>query len=358
MEWSRQKVNSQNLNNGQEYTTDSQVSIEQLNAMVNSGLYSQDIVDGLKAQPYSASATYKYPNIVTQNGSSYMAIYAVDGVYTEFSNIAPPNATYWATLAQKGQDGVKGDSGITNAGLSNTYGNSDTNGYTQKAVNGLVSNPNLLINSNFAINQRGKTNYSGLVYSVDRWKTAYSTLDILETGVVKCITSNVWQGIIQYLENPSKLAGKTLTLSAKLNIEQSKQVGIYIFVRKQGETNRQQICAASTLSNTPTIISATGIIPNDVTDNDEVYIMFYAPQANSIFYAYWMKLEIGEVPTQYTPPLIAEELPKCQRFYQLRTNSYVFPTSALDRTPVMRENGTIGTTTINGIAYKYCDAEI
>lgn len=49
--WSRDKVDASNLNNGQEYTIDSDVSVEQLNSMVNSGLYSQDFVEALADTP-------------------------------------------------------------------------------------------------------------------------------------------------------------------------------------------------------------------------------------------------------------------------------------------------------------------
>ena len=49
--WSRDKVDASNLNNGQEYTIDSDVSVEQLNSMVNSGLYSQDFVEALTDTP-------------------------------------------------------------------------------------------------------------------------------------------------------------------------------------------------------------------------------------------------------------------------------------------------------------------
>ena len=45
--WSRNKVDSSTINNGNEYTIDSQVSLEQLNAMVNAGLYSQDFAEAL-----------------------------------------------------------------------------------------------------------------------------------------------------------------------------------------------------------------------------------------------------------------------------------------------------------------------
>lgn len=46
-EWSRKKVNSGNINNGKEYEKDDNVVREQLNAMINTGLYSQDFAEKL-----------------------------------------------------------------------------------------------------------------------------------------------------------------------------------------------------------------------------------------------------------------------------------------------------------------------
>lgn len=327
MEWSRQKVNSQNLNNGQEYTTDSQVSIEQLNAMVNSGLYSQDIVDGLKAQPYSASATYKYPNIVTYNGSSYMAIYAVDGVYAEFNNIAPTNSTYWAILAQKGQDGidgVKGDSGITNAGLSNTYGNSDTNGYTQKAVNGLVSNPNLVINSNFAINQRGLTRYTVQGYSTDRWellKNGDAYFDV-STKTLSGGTTGTYSILQQKLElNPTDFSGQYLTLSLnKLLLKEKCYISIGYY-RGNTFSDIKTIYTSQTDSNFA-MLSETVKMPTNLAVSDVLVVRVYT-QIGGEIQLDWVKLELGEVPTAFTPPNLAEELLKCQRYYQVQNYSTV-----------------------------------
>lgn len=51
MAWSRKKVNSETLNNNNEYTKNSQLSIEALNGIINSGLYSQDFVEHLADAP-------------------------------------------------------------------------------------------------------------------------------------------------------------------------------------------------------------------------------------------------------------------------------------------------------------------
>ena len=54
--WSRDKVDSSNINGGNEYTKGSRVSRQHLNAMVNSGLYSQDFAEHLADTPDTTNA--------------------------------------------------------------------------------------------------------------------------------------------------------------------------------------------------------------------------------------------------------------------------------------------------------------
>lgn len=211
--------------------------------------------------------------------------------------------------------GQKGDSGIGDAKLSNTPGTSETDGYTQNTVNGIVQNPNLLINPNFAINQRGQTSYVGTVYSVDRWRNSYGTLELQSNGEIKHTSSNTWQGVAQYIENPSRLAGKTVTISAMGRVEGATAFRIYLYYQI-GDNARVTVCQASTTSTTNTIISASGTLPEDITDNDKLYFILYNATANTSFYCKWAKLEIGSVATEFSPPSIAEELAKCQRYYE------------------------------------------
>ncbi len=313
MEWSRQKVDSQNLNNGQEYTVDSQVSIEQLNAMVNGSLYAQDIVDRLKATPYNSATTYQFPNIVAYNGSSYMAIYKENDIFAQFSGITPPNSQYWELLAQKGADGVKGDSGINSALLSNVAGTSDTNGYTQRAVNAIVSNQNLLRNSNFAINQRGKSSYTGAIYGVDGWKSISSnnTVTVLPKGIRFNNNSNANSYIKQILTGD--YAGLTLTLSANISsiISGIARLAIYY----------------STNATTWTLINGINISNNGISSikatipNEAVYISAdLGSNSNGSIEFLWAKLEVGNVATTYIQPRYNQDLEDCQYYFkQIKT---------------------------------------
>lgn len=115
-EWSKNKINSSQLNNGNEWTKDDQVAIEELNAMVNAGLYAQDFAEKLVT------------NIDTQEvanvGTPSVTLIDGDG--------ATPNKPYkkfkFANLkgdkgdkGEKGDKGDKGDSGeIDNTTITKT----------------------------------------------------------------------------------------------------------------------------------------------------------------------------------------------------------------------------------------------
>ena len=97
--WTGLPTNESNINGGNEYAGGDSLTIEQINSVVNNGIYAKNTVNGMGiGGAYSSAVTYKYPNIVSYNGGSYMAIYAVSSVYTACSNKVPTNATYWKFL--------------------------------------------------------------------------------------------------------------------------------------------------------------------------------------------------------------------------------------------------------------------
>lgn len=210
---------------------------------------------------------------------------------------------------------------------------------TDIAKIGNLSNPNLLINPNFAINQRGKSEYNQTGYTVDRWTLdAGGTLTLQNDGI-KLIGS-----CRQFYEDPNQLWGKTVALSFKTPSGITSQSATLPAVAPS--SNR-------TLLSTSTDDSGVNAIVRYV--NGKLAVVITASTETNI---YWAKLEIGSVATEFSPPSIAEELPKCQRYYQIRSNSYTIETNAIDRPIPMRVNGTTGTTTIGGVTYKYVDAEL
>lgn len=135
-----------------------------------------------------------------------------------------------------------------------------------------VSNPNLLINGDFKVNQRGNTTYTEAgKYTVDRWKLLSGTVDVAENGIVLNGT------IIQKLEH-----------SPNAPVVASSNAGSIFY--ENG--------AVTISTTTPTLIS-------------------------------FAKLEVGTTATPFSPRTYAEELTLCQRYYQkIRLHSAGTPNSS------------------------------
>ena len=178
-----------------------------------------------------------------------------------------------------------------------------------------LSNPNLLINPNFAINQRGQTSYTGAGYGVDRWK-GYQLNSMVCTpksdGVTLTAPSDAtgtgafYRQVIEQ-EQVAQLAGKTITFSFSATNRGS--AGIYM-----------RCLTPDSVGDTPNIASGeTKIVTKTITlasDITELQLVYRKGSGTLDVDINWAKLEIGSVATQFTPPNIAEELAKCQRYYQ------------------------------------------
>ncbi len=198
--------------------------------------------------------------------------------------------------------GQTGDSGIGDAKLSNTPGTSTTDGYTQNTVNGIVQNPNLLINPNFAINQRGQTSYSGAVYGVDRWKGVnVNTVVTPQAGGV-IVQGAIFQ-FAQDIDNYATIDGYTLTLSIKANGVVYSASGIY------NKDVDYSFC---------TCAIAGGYIARMRSYTGTCRCQILGIASGEALTVEWVKLEIGSVATSFSPPNIAEELPKCERYFLIR----------------------------------------
>lgn len=180
-----------------------------------------------------------------------------------------------------------------------------------------TSNPNLLDNWYFAdpINQRGQTEYSGGIYGIDRWVGGHSTTKVVvKDGFVEVSTSASWYGIMQYIENPQRFAGKKVTLSAFTRSLKNGRAFLRLFVNGSNLTHAEISGAGVT--------SVTATLPETVT---EIRPIFYLE--NSAIELYAVKLELGSEQTlahqdengvwvlNDTPPNKQQELAKCQRYF-------------------------------------------
>lgn len=152
------------------------------------------------------------------------------------------------------------------------------------------SNPNLLINPDFRVNQRGSVNYTSNGYTVDRWKVNNGTVKPQSNGV--SVTLNNKGQFIQLLENT--LSG-TLTATIKVT---SITGDCVLFVG----SHSLQLNKAGTFT---------------ITENGSITgISLYKSTAGTCtINVEYIKLEQGSVSTTFVAPNYADELVKCQRYY-------------------------------------------
>ena len=191
----------------------------------------------------------------------------------------------------------------------NDGGNADT--VDGLHANEIASNPNLLINPDFKINQRGKDSYTGTsayTYTVDRWCIwkyncdAYGTVTVNNDGSLSVDGVNGANDAIltQELENGAELVGKTVTLSLEI-----EEIAGSIIVQ-------QHYNASSSLT-----VSAPGIHKVTFEWQEATKYRIVINNTNCSHYKIkWAKLEPGSIATPFIPPDPATELAKCQRYYQ------------------------------------------
>lgn len=164
------------------------------------------------------------------------------------------------------------------------------------------SNPNLLINPDFKINQRGATSYEQQGYSVDRWKIWNVTVTPNSNGSITIKNDKYTDTgtFIQILENATE--GDS-TLSCYVT-------SVTGTVTMFADDNTQ-------------VVLKQGL--NVVhTSNSTKNFSILLNRGTSITLK-WVKLEQGKVATSFIAPNPAEELEKCLRFSRYIPTVYCVP---------------------------------
>ena len=173
-----------------------------------------------------------------------------------------------------------------------------------------ISNPNLLINGDFRVNQRGQETYTGdkskIIYACDRWSINYSNLSFVPA--TKTLTFNNNGSLVQFFEDTNELLGKTVTLSTKING----------FVYSGSATLASSYSETSYIINF--LINTSPKIDCQLIYNKNRNLLQIQISSANISSTYsividYVKLEIGNIPTAYSPRPYAEELAMCQRYF-------------------------------------------
>lgn len=176
------------------------------------------------------------------------------------------------------------------------------------------SNPNLLINPNFKINQRGQATYetsgASQIYSVDRWRLGKGKVTVNSDGTVTVTatggTTNEEGYYTQHEENASY--GKH-TYSIYV---QAITGTVRVFYKNKDSKDTE----LGTLKQGLNIFTSA--------DDGFKGIFLYIASGSSVTLKY-AKVEQGTVATSFIAPNPAEEYPKCQRYFQYIPKLYCVP---------------------------------
>lgn len=165
-----------------------------------------------------------------------------------------------------------------------------------------IANPNMLLNGNFAINQRGGETYiqsNTWKYSVDRWRYIGVMNVVVNDDHTVTLTKEdnaLETYFTQSLETPNYGGNYTLSFEVK---EITGTLSVYI------EGGSAEILEV-TESGTYVIHSNTGGIG----------VVFRLDGTTTSVTLKWVKLEAGSIATPFVPRLYGEELALCQRYYR------------------------------------------
>ena len=216
---------------------------------------------------------------------------------------------------------------------TNPFKSSVTSGSVAAQIARAVSNPNLLINPDFRINQRGQSAYTVGDYTVDRWKllNANGTLTITDSGVIA-----------------SKNTGATGSAAfyQKLEIDDSFGDVLSLSVCIDGQIYSGQLDVPASGNSVASLSTPCGVWNLYRPSNSIIQLVCVLNENTAVIN--WAKLEKGSVSTPYVAPAPGAELAECQRFYQIRSTNDIDP---VDLRPSMRDTPTDIKQVTGGYAY-------
>lgn len=198
-----------------------------------------------------------------------------------------------------------------------------TKGYVDSTT---TSSPNLLDNWYFpnAVNQRGAKTYRSEGFTVDRWKLSLwqsSGAYAYPNKSDLTLHNETAQGtacscyLEQTIDEPARLAGKTVTFSAKLRGVTVAGDPILRIYTDKGVYKSNYIRS----TNANSIVTLTATLPTGITSLAVGIGCYssYGGDGNFNIAIESMKLEVGSISTlaNDAPPKYSEQLLECQRYY-------------------------------------------
>ena len=176
-----------------------------------------------------------------------------------------------------------------------------------------ISNPNLLINSDFRnpVNQRGKTSYTGtgstIRYTIDRWGVVNGPVITIQDDSLKIQVSSAdtYTGRFkQVFEKPLPVDFYTLSVKVKSSTH-NVEIGNFGKINAGFTGIYSHTSIERSLSDIEFVIAKGGVLEIE-----------------------WIKLERGTTATPFSPRLYAEEMAICQRYYKILHRTPMFAADA------------------------------
>ena len=173
----------------------------------------------------------------------------------------------------------------------------------------MPSNPNLLINGDFQVWQRG-ISFTGPGYTADRWRVQWAVPSVSKiNGGMRIQFADEWRLLSQEIE-VFLPAGMKITLSTELKSSVPRPFVMYISVNGTVVADYLNINATTAYVR----YSKTITVPTDATS---VKVRLENPTTmTSDLDIRYIKAELGSVATPLVPRPYAEELAMCQRYYE------------------------------------------
>jgi len=228
-------------------------------------------------------------------------------------------------------------------------------------------NPNLLDNWCFIrpVDQRGQGEYSGIGYGFDRWVGTSRTSTYLSSGTLVLTCQKTYSTLSQFIENPTMLSGNTVAVSALL----TANTGGFVLALERVR-NGDVVTLSQVLSDESGLVSFTYTLgAYDLEDGDKLRVsMGNSSSSYDQYQIVGVKLEIGSQQTlahQVNSAWLLRELPnhaqqlqRCQRYFQIFRTSDLRPEYAADFRPTLAAEPSFSTIDINGETYYAASAEL
>ena len=162
----------------------------------------------------------------------------------------------------------------------------DDSSTLEKAVK-YRTNPNLLDNWFFGrpVNQRGQSEYTFTptpIYTIDRFRADGNGKVTVKDDCIEISNDNSWVSVLQYLENPERFAGKTLTASVLRKDKSVSKLLLYVNGNTFGGIYKSE-----------EFISTTVTVPDNVSS----LAILFGPDTNQTSQYIAAKLELGDQQT-------------------------------------------------------------